>query len=35
MKLKMGQVYEFQRFYENIKNIKLPLKIAYKLNKLI
>ena len=35
MKLKMGQVYEFQRFYENIKNIKLPLKIAYKLNNLI
>ena len=35
MKLKMSQISEFQRFYESIKNIKLSLKTAYKLNKLI
>lgn len=31
----MNQVVEFQKFYENIKNMKFPLKTAYKLNKLI
>ena len=35
MKLKMQQIIEFQKFYNNVKNIKLPLKTAYKLNKLI
>ena len=35
MKIKMNQVVEFQKFYENIKNMKFPLKTAYKLNKLI
>ena len=35
MKLKMNQIIEFQMFYSNIKNTKLPLKTAYKLNKLI
>lgn len=34
MKLKMQQIIEFQKFYNNVKNIKLPLKTAYKLNKL-
>lgn len=34
MKLKMNQIIEFQMFYNNIKNTKLPLKTAYKLNKL-
>ena len=34
MKLKMRQIIEFQNFYNNIKNTKLPLKTAYKLNKL-
>lgn len=31
----MNQVVEFQKFYEDIKNMKFPLKTAYKLNKLI
>lgn len=31
----MNQVVEFQKFYENIKNMKFPLKTAYKLNRLI
>lgn len=31
----MNQIVEFQKFYENIKNMKFPLKIAYKLNRLI
>ena len=35
MKIKMNQVVEFQKFYENIKNMKFPLKTAYKLNRLI
>lgn len=35
MKIKMNQVVEFQKFYEDIKNMKFPLKTAYKLNKLI
>ena len=30
----MQQIIEFQKFYNNVKNIKLPLKTAYKLNKL-
>ena len=34
MKLKMNQIIAFQMFYNNIKNTKLPLKTAYKLNKL-
>ena len=34
MKLKMNQIIEIQMFYNNIKNTKLPLKTAYKLNKL-
>lgn len=35
MKIKMNQIVEFQKFYENIKNMKFPLKTAYKLNRLI
>ena len=35
MKLKMRQIIEFQNFYNNIKNTKLPLKTAYKLSKLL
>lgn len=31
----MNQIVEFQKFYENIKNMKFPLKTAYKLNRLI
>lgn len=34
MKLKMQQIIEFQKFYNNVKSTKLPLKTAYKLNKL-
>lgn len=30
----MSQIVSFQKFYESIKNTKLPLKTAYKLSKL-
>lgn len=33
--MNMNQIIEFKNFYEGVKDKKLPLKVAYKLNKLI
>ena len=33
--MKMYQILELQRFYNSIKDKKMPLKVAYRLNKLI
>ena len=33
--MNMNQIMEFKGFYEGVKDKKLPLKVAYKLNKLI
>lgn len=35
MKIKMNQILNFQNFAVNIKDIKMPIKTAYKLNKII
>ena len=32
--MKMYQIMEYKKFYEELKNKKLPLRVAYKLNKL-
>ena len=33
--MKINEIFEFKNFYEEIKDRKLPLKVAYKLNKLL
>lgn len=35
MKIKMYQILEFENFYNKIKDVKMPIKTAYKFSKLL